>query len=320
MTELGRHPDAYIRPTPSAGTLGGVARRTREVLLLCEAAGFDVVLVETVGVGQSEVAVADLTDLFCVLVTPGAGDELQGIKRGIMELVDLLVVNKADGDLAPAAGRAAADYEHALHLLRPNRQAWHARVVVTSALEGRGVAELWNAVDRVRAAPSPTRASWPRPASARRWPGCGPSSTRPCGHASGPTRPCASACPPSRRPSRAVSGRWPPPPASCSIRLKRPRGPAGQALARVVEHEPGHGLAADRVERPVGAVAVAAGDARVVQPLDLPAERVARRHIGERRRDARRGRIRAASRPGGRRTPPSTGGSPPRSGRKVPLG
>jgi LAO/AO transport system kinase len=146
MTELGRHPDAYIRPTPSAGTLGGVARRTREVLLLCEAAGFDVVLVETVGVGQSEVAVADLTDLFCVLVTPGAGDELQGIKRGIMELVDLLVVNKADGDLAPAAGRAAADYEHALHLLRPNRQAWHARVVVTSALEGRGVAELWAAV------------------------------------------------------------------------------------------------------------------------------------------------------------------------------
>src|SRR5690606_9849230 len=119
----------------------GVARRTREALLLCEAAGFDVVLVETVGVGQSEVAVADLTDLFCVLVTPGAGDELQGIKRGIMELVDLLVVNKADGDLAATAGRVAADYQHALHLLRPVRQSWHSRVVATSALEGRGVAE-----------------------------------------------------------------------------------------------------------------------------------------------------------------------------------
>jgi LAO/AO transport system kinase len=146
MTDLGRHPDAFIRPSPSGGTLGGVARRTREALLLCEAAGFDVVMVETVGVGQSEVAVADLVDAFCVLVAPGGGDELQGIKRGIMELADLLVVNKADGDLAPAAGRAAAEYEHALHLMRPRWEAWTARVLTCSAVEGHGIPELWTAI------------------------------------------------------------------------------------------------------------------------------------------------------------------------------
>ena len=109
MADLGRHPDAFIRPSPSSGTLGGVARRTREAMLLCEAAGFDVVLVETVGVGQSEVAVADLVDLFLLVASPAGGDELQGIKRGIMELADLIVVNKADGDLGRAAERAAAD-------------------------------------------------------------------------------------------------------------------------------------------------------------------------------------------------------------------
>jgi LAO/AO transport system kinase len=152
MVELSREDDAFIRPSPSGGTLGGIARRTREAMLLCEAAGFDVVLVETVGVGQSEVAVSELVDLFCVLVAPGGGDELQGIKRGIMELADLVVVNKADGDLAPAAGRAAADYEHALHLLRPRWEAWQARVAAVSALERRGVDELWASVEAFRAA------------------------------------------------------------------------------------------------------------------------------------------------------------------------
>jgi len=147
MVELGRHDAVFIRPSPSGGTLGGVARRTREALLLCEAGGFDVVLVETVGVGQSEVAVADLVDLFCVLVAPGGGDELQGIKRGIMELADLVVVNKADGDLEPAAGRIAADYEAALHLMRPKWRTWTARVVTCSALERRGIDVVWSTIE-----------------------------------------------------------------------------------------------------------------------------------------------------------------------------
>jgi LAO/AO transport system kinase len=150
MVDLGREPRAFIRPSPSGGTLGGVARRTREAMLLCEAAGFGVVLVETVGVGQSEVAVADLVDLFCVLVSPGAGDELQGIKRGIMELADLLVVNKADGDLAAAAQRAQADYEHALHLMRPRWQAAPARVLTCSALHRSGIDEVWAAMTGFR--------------------------------------------------------------------------------------------------------------------------------------------------------------------------
>jgi LAO/AO transport system kinase len=146
MSELGRHPDAFIRPTPSSGTLGGVARRTREAILLCEAAGFDTVLVETVGVGQSEVAVADLVDLFVLVASPAGGDELQGIKRGIMELADLIVVNKADGDLADAAQRSAGDLRSAVHLLRPKRPGWEVRVVTCSALTGVGVAELWTAI------------------------------------------------------------------------------------------------------------------------------------------------------------------------------
>jgi LAO/AO transport system kinase len=146
MESLSRHPRAFIRPSPSGGTLGGVARRTREAMLLCEAAGFDVILVETVGVGQSETAVADLVDCFAVLVAPGGGDELQGIKRGIMELADLVIVNKADGDLAPAAGRAAADYRNALHLLRPKWQAWTASVLTCSATGDVGIAEVWDAV------------------------------------------------------------------------------------------------------------------------------------------------------------------------------
>src|SRR5207237_7310503 len=118
MEQRSRRSEAFVRPSPSGGTLGGVARRTREALLVCEAAGFDVVLVETVGVGQSEVAVAGMVDLFVLLLAPGAGDELQGVKRGIVELADLLVVNKADGALADAARHTAADYAHALHLVR----------------------------------------------------------------------------------------------------------------------------------------------------------------------------------------------------------
>jgi len=143
MSDLARHPQAFIRPTPSSGTLGGVARRTREALLVCEAAGFDLVIVETVGVGQSEVAVADLVDLFVLVASPAGGDELQGIKRGIMELADLIVVNKADGDLADAAGRAAADLARAVHLLRPKRPGWEVAVRTCSALTGAGVSDLW---------------------------------------------------------------------------------------------------------------------------------------------------------------------------------
>ena len=141
-----------MRPSPTGGTLGGVARRTREAMLLCEAAGFDVVLVETVGVGQSEVTVAAMVDLFLVLVAPGAGDELQGIKRGIMELADLVVVNKADGELASAAAHTAADYATALHLVRPRLPGWTARVLTCSALTGTGIAEVWDTVAEFRAA------------------------------------------------------------------------------------------------------------------------------------------------------------------------
>lgn len=148
MEELSRHPAAFIRPSPGGAQLGGVARRTREAMLLCEAFGFDVVVVETIGVGQSEVAVADMVDLFLLLVAPGGGDELQGIKRGIMELADLVVVNKADGDLAPAAGRTRADYAAAVHLLRPNWRAWATEVLACSAVTGAGVPEVWDAVER----------------------------------------------------------------------------------------------------------------------------------------------------------------------------
>jgi LAO/AO transport system kinase len=143
MSDLGRRAEAFIRPSPSGGTLGGVARRTREALLVCEAAGFDVVVVETVGVGQSEVAVADLVDLFVLVAAPGGGDELQGIKRGIMELADVIVVNKADGDLEAAAGRAASDLRNAVHLLRPKRPGATVDVLLASALEGVGIREAW---------------------------------------------------------------------------------------------------------------------------------------------------------------------------------
>ena len=146
MEQLVRSPRAFVRPSPTAGALGGVARRTREAMLLCEAAGFDVILVETVGVGQSEVDVAAMVDLFLVLVSPGGGDELQGLKRGIMELADLVVVNKADGDLLATARATASDYAAALHLIRPRTRSWAPRVLTCSALTGAGVGEVWDAV------------------------------------------------------------------------------------------------------------------------------------------------------------------------------
>jgi LAO/AO transport system kinase len=143
MTELAKSSSAFIRPSPSGGGLGGVARRTREAMLLCEAFGFDAVLIETVGVGQSESAVDDLVDVFVLLVQPGGGDELQGIKRGVTELADVLVVTKADGETAAAAQRAAADYGRALHYLRPKHAGWQPPVVTTSAVTGKGIDEVW---------------------------------------------------------------------------------------------------------------------------------------------------------------------------------
>jgi LAO/AO transport system kinase len=150
METLSRRLEAFIRPSPAGRTLGGVARHTRETMLLVEAAGFDVVIVETVGVGQSEIAVAEMTDLFLLMLQPGGGDELQGIKRGIVELADLVVVNKADGDLALAAGRSAADYRNALRFLQPRHPDWEVPVVSCSALEDRGVAEIWALVEKFR--------------------------------------------------------------------------------------------------------------------------------------------------------------------------
>ena len=151
MGELTRRDAAFVRPSPTGRTLGGVARRTREAMLLCEAAGFDVVLVETVGVGQSEAAVADMVDVFVLVLAPGAGDELQGIKRGVIELADIVVVNKADGELAAVAKAVAADYASALRLVRPRTPEWEPRVLLVSALEGRGVDELWRAVEEFQA-------------------------------------------------------------------------------------------------------------------------------------------------------------------------
>ncbi len=147
MGELTRRDEAFVRPSPTGGTLGGVTRRTREAMLVCEAAGFEIVLVETVGTGQSEIAVEAMVDTFVVLVGPGGGDELQGIKRGIIELADLVVVTKADGELRPIASTTAAEYSSALHLLRPKDPAWTPRVLECSALEGTGVAELWAATE-----------------------------------------------------------------------------------------------------------------------------------------------------------------------------
>ena len=146
MARLSASDHAYIRPSPSSGTLGGVAAKTREAMLLCEAAGFDVILVETVGIGQSETAVADMTDFFLALMLPGAGDELQGIKKGLVELADMIAINKADGDNLKRAQRAAADYRSALHILNPRSEHWNPPVETYSALTGDGIAKLWQKV------------------------------------------------------------------------------------------------------------------------------------------------------------------------------
>ncbi len=146
MAGLAASEGAYIRPSPASGSLGGVAAKTREAMLLCEAAGFDVVLVETVGIGQSETAVCDMTDFFLALMLPGAGDELQGIKKGLVELADMIAVNKADGDNVKRANLAAAEYRGALHILSPRSQHWHPPVVTYSALTGTGIDTLWQNV------------------------------------------------------------------------------------------------------------------------------------------------------------------------------
>ncbi|MDP2710047.1 MAG: methylmalonyl Co-A mutase-associated GTPase MeaB [Solirubrobacteraceae bacterium] len=151
MQRLSMLDDAYIRPSPTSGALGGVGRRTREALMLCEAAGFDVVIVESVGVGQSEALMADLVDCFCLLLVPGAGDELQGIKRGIVELADLVVVNKADGEHVADARRAAMDYRHALRMLQPATPGWKSPVLTASAMTGDGLPEMWAAIEEHRA-------------------------------------------------------------------------------------------------------------------------------------------------------------------------
>ncbi len=146
MERLAVDPDAFIRPSPAGATLGGVARSTRETILVCEAAGFDVVLVETVGVGQSETVVADMVDFFLVLMLAGAGDDLQGIKKGVLELADLIAINKADGDNRERAERAAADYRAALHLLQPTSPTWTPPVLLCSGLHNEGLDELWRQV------------------------------------------------------------------------------------------------------------------------------------------------------------------------------
>jgi len=169
MEELSRHAASFIRPSPAGTTLGGVARRTREAMLLVEAAGFDTVIVETVGVGQSETAVADMVDMFIVLLLPAGGDDLQGIKRGVIELADLIVVNKADGDFKAAARRAAADYQHALRMLRSPTAGWTPEVATCSAQTGEGVIEIWETVGRFIEAVGPKGIQRRRAEQARAW-------------------------------------------------------------------------------------------------------------------------------------------------------
>ena len=146
MEELARETNAFIRPSPSGDTLGGVARKTRETMLLCEAAGFDVIIVETVGVGQSEVTVASMVDFFLLLQLPNAGDELQGIKKGVMEIADAILVNKAEGDNRPRAELARQQYENALHLLRPKSSNWRVPALLCSALHNQGIEEIWQTI------------------------------------------------------------------------------------------------------------------------------------------------------------------------------
>jgi LAO/AO transport system kinase len=150
MERLGRAANAFIRPSPTGGMLGGVARKTRETMLVCEAAGFDVILVETVGTGQSEITVRSMVDFFLLVLIPGAGDELQGIKKGVVELADAIAINKADGENRVRAEAARAEYNRALHYLTPATEGWHTRAYTCSAETGEGVGHLWEVVDRFR--------------------------------------------------------------------------------------------------------------------------------------------------------------------------
>jgi len=150
MELLSRDQRAFIRPSPAAGTLGGVTRKSRETMLVCEAAGFDVLLVETVGVGQSEITVRSMVDFFLLLMLAGAGDELQGIKKGIMELADALLINKADGDNKQRALGAKADYNRALHYMAPATEGWQTRAYTCSAQSGEGIDEIWQVVEDFR--------------------------------------------------------------------------------------------------------------------------------------------------------------------------
>jgi len=152
MVELSGDPRAFIRPSPSSGTLGGVARKTRETMLVCEAGGFDVIIIETVGVGQSETMVDSMVDFFLVLMVAGAGDELPGIKRGVLELADLIAVNKADGDNVLRAELACREYATALHFMRPKHEAWTPMAQTCSSITGHGLTEIWGAIERHRQA------------------------------------------------------------------------------------------------------------------------------------------------------------------------
>ena len=146
MQELSRDKNAFIRPSPTSGTLGGVTRATRETIVLCEAAGFDVILVETVGVGQSEIMVSQMVDFFLALMLPGAGDELQGIKKGILEIADMIAVNKADGEMKNAANRAVMEYQHALDILNPRSANWKPQSLSCSAYTGDGLTAIWQTI------------------------------------------------------------------------------------------------------------------------------------------------------------------------------
>jgi LAO/AO transport system kinase len=150
MEKLSVHPDVYIRPSPSSGTLGGVAKKTYETILLCEAAGFDFIIIETVGVGQSEIAVSQLTDFFLLLMLSGAGDELQGIKRGIMEMADAVVITKADGTNIQKAKAARTEYAHAMHLFPPTESGWTPKVRTCSSLTGQGIDDVYEIVEEYR--------------------------------------------------------------------------------------------------------------------------------------------------------------------------
>ncbi|MBV6658157.1 MAG: methylmalonyl Co-A mutase-associated GTPase MeaB [Devosiaceae bacterium] len=151
MAKLAAAREAYVRPSPSAGTLGGVTAKSRETILLCEAAGFDVVIVETVGIGQSETTVASMVDVFTVLMLPGAGDELQGIKKGVLEIADIIAINKADGDNQTAARKAATHYRSALDILAPTSPVWKVPVLTQSAVTGEGLETLWGTIKDHRA-------------------------------------------------------------------------------------------------------------------------------------------------------------------------